>query len=405
MEHRLVSGIEKALGWDGPGAVGAAFARGRLEDPDLLARLMTSYRLLDTVKRRHLSHPQLRCYAKGDELHPSSYLSTVVNRRRQAVRQADMAALGRILSDGGTMVLDSVDTFDPTLEVACRALGWWTGELVSVNAYLAVGDTDGFHLHWDDHDVIAVQLSGEKSWEVRGPSRSAPMYRDAERNLTPSDQVLWTGTMTAGDVMHIPRGYWHTATRIGSGSDGHSLHMTFGITRRTGVTWINFLSDMARADEDFRSDLEGPESRTRNASLGAKLAALAHTYGPENYLAELRANTPPARHMPYVPALGRLQQVVTVTEFEPAITRLDSDRVEVIAAGKRLIFQGRAEPGLRTLLSGHPVHLMGSGPDLRAVAECLIKEGLCAPLNDESSSGYTGLVPPVTSSKVPLTSA
>ncbi|AUA16517.1 hypothetical protein CFP59_08708 [Streptomyces malaysiensis subsp. malaysiensis] len=211
--------------------------------------------------------------------------------------------------------------------------------------------------------------------------------------------------MTTGDVMHIPRGYWHTATRIGSGSDGHSLHMTFGITRRTGVTWINFLSDMARADEDFRSDLEGPESRTRNASLSAKLAALAHAYGPENYLAELRANTPPARHLPYVPALGQLQQVVTVTEFEPAITRLDSDRVEVIAAGKRLIFQGRAEPGLRTLLSGHPVHLTGSSPDLMAVAECLIKEGLCAPLNDESSSGYTGLVPPVTSSKVPLTSA
>ncbi|MFF3343593.1 hypothetical protein [Streptomyces flavidovirens] len=40
-----------------------------------------------------------------------------------------------------------MDFFDPTLEVACRALGWWSGELTSANAYLAVGETGGFHLH------------------------------------------------------------------------------------------------------------------------------------------------------------------------------------------------------------------------------------------------------------------
>jgi hypothetical protein len=404
MEHRLVSGIEKALGWDGPGAVGTAFARGQLADQDLASRLMTPSRLLQTVQLRHLSNPQLRCYADGNELHPSSYLSTAVNRRRQGVSQADMAALGRILNGGGTMVLDSVDTFDPTLEAACRALGWWSGELVSANAYLAVGDTDGFHLHWDDHDVIAVQLSGEKSWEVRGLSRVAPMYRDAERNLTPSEDILWSGTMTAGDVMHIPRGFWHTATRIGSGSEGHSLHVTFGITRRTGVTWVSFLSDSARADEEFRTDLESGEGGIRSDLLIAGLTAMAREYDPARYLEELRAITPAARHVPYVPAFGPLEQAVAVTEFEPVITPT-GDTVQVTAAGKRLTFHRRAESGLRDLLSGHPVHLAGGGPEVMTLAEHLIEEGLCAPLNAESSSGYTGLVPPVTFSKAHSNSA
>ncbi|WP_327276861.1 cupin domain-containing protein [Streptomyces sp. NBC_01224] len=291
MEHRLVTHIEKALGWDGPGSVGTAFVRGRLTDPELPARLLTPHKLLDLIKRRHLANPQLRCYAEGDEIHPSTFLSTNVNRRRQAVSQADMAALGRILNDGGTVVLDHVDFFDPTLEVACRALGWWCGELTSANAYLAVGDTDGFHLHWDDHEVIAVQLSGEKTWEVRGPSRQAPMYRDAERNRTPSEDVLWKGTMRAGDVMHIPRGFWHTATRLGSRSGGHSLHVTFGFTKRTGVTWANFLSDAARADEAFRRDLEGAEE-TAHKMLTDKLSALAATHSPERYLDELRSSRP-----------------------------------------------------------------------------------------------------------------
>ncbi|CBG69250.1 MULTISPECIES: JmjC domain-containing protein [Streptomyces] len=395
MEHRLVTGIEKALGWGGPGPVGTAFARGHLADPDLITRLMTPNRLLETIRHRHLANPQLRCYAEGDEVHPSLFLSTNVNRRRQAVNQADMAALGRILNSGGTVVLDHVDFFDPTLEVACRALGWWSGELTSANAYLAVGDTDGFNLHWDDHDVIAVQLSGEKSWEVRGPSRPAPMYRDAERNLAPSEEVLWRGTMQAGDVMHIPRGFWHTATRIGSGDDGHSLHVTFGLTKRTGVTWANFLSDAARADEDFRTDLERSDGTADGEVLAAKLTDLAREYDPKRYLAELRANTPPARHMPHIPVFGPLECVAAVTEFEPVITP-SGDTVQVVGGGKRLTFHGRAEPGLRSLLSGHPVRLTHDDQDLIALAEHMIQEGLCAPLTAESLSAYTGLVTPDT---------
>jgi hypothetical protein len=393
MDHRLLTEIEKAFDWNGPSQVGSAFARGSLSEPDLPARLLTPYRLLDIVRRRHLTNPQLRCYSDGNELLPSSYLSDAVNRRKQAVRQADMTALGRILDSGGTMVLDSVDAFDPTLEVACRAFGWWSGELVSANSYLAVGDTPGFALHWDDHEVICVQLAGTKAWEVRGPSRAAPMYRDAERNLTPSEEVIWAGTMRAGDVMHIPRGFWHTATRVGSGSDGFSLHVTFGFTKRTPVTWIQHLADTARAEMLLRSDLERPEvdDDERDAQLGASLRVLASTHSATRYLADFRTSTPPARHVPHVTAFGPIQKVVAVTEFEPVIT-LDDGAVAVHGGGKKLSFAQRAHPALKILLSGRPVDLSDAGPGDRELAHHLIKEGLCALLTDELSSGYTGLV-------------
>lgn len=393
MEHRLLTAIEKAFDWDGPSRVGSAFARGSLDEPDLVARLMTPYRLLDIVRRRHLTNPQLRCYSEGNELLPSGYLSDVVNRRRQAVRQADMSALGRVLENGGTMVLDSVDTFDPTLEVACRAFGWWSGELVSVNAYLAVGDTPGFALHWDDHEVICVQLAGTKAWEVRGPSREAPMYRDAERNLTPSEETVWAGTMQAGDVMHIPRGFWHTATRVGSGGDGFSLHVTFGFTKRTPVTWIQHLADAARAETLLRTDLELPDidDDERDRQLVAAMQALATTHSATRYLADFRTSTPPARHVPHVAAFGPIPKAVAMTEFEPVIS-LEGDAVAVRGGGKKLTFAPRAHHALKVLLSGHPVDLHTAGPAERELAQHLIKEGLCAPLTDELSSGYTELV-------------
>jgi hypothetical protein len=289
-------------------------------------------------------------------------------------------------------VLDSADAFDPTIQVACRALGWWAGELVSANLYLAVGDTPGFSLHWDDHDVICVQLAGSKSWEVRGSSRPHPMYRDAERNVEPSREVIWSGTLEAGDVMHIPRGWWHTATRIGAG-EGVSLHVTFGVTRRTGVTWASHLSDVARGHELFRVDLGEPDTLDEQA-LASALHALAREHGPARYLSDLRAAAPPARHMPFISALGPPQAVAAVTEFAPSVT-VTEGAVEVRGGGKKLTFAARAEDNLRILLSGHPVHLEDG--DLMTLGMHLMEEGLCEPLTDESLSAYTGLVPAASS--------
>lgn len=241
MDHRFIHAAEKALGWFGPSEMGMGFARGSMPDPDLCARLLTPTKLLDLVMRRSLAPPQLRCFQNGTDLHPNAYLTVITNRRGQIFQMADMRRLGRLMQTGCTLVLDTVDTFDPTMEVVCRAWQWWSRELVHVNTYLTTQDTTGFDLHWDDHDVLIVQLAGEKDWEVRGRSRPVPMYRDAVQNRTPSDEVIWSGTLGAGDVIHIPRGYWHQATRTGHG-EGFSLHVTFGFVRRTAVDWLTWLA-------------------------------------------------------------------------------------------------------------------------------------------------------------------
>ena len=135
-----------------------------------------------------------------------------MTRRGQSIGTASMRRVGQLLDAGCTLVLDGVDAFDPTLEVACRALQWWSHELVQANVYLTTRETSGFQLHWDDHDVVVLQLAGSKTWEVRGRTRPSPMYRDAETEQEPNEQVVWTGTLGPGDVVHVPRGHWHQAT-------------------------------------------------------------------------------------------------------------------------------------------------------------------------------------------------
>ncbi|MFH8557269.1 JmjC domain-containing protein [Streptomyces celluloflavus] len=393
MEHQLISGIERALRWSGPEEIGKGFARGNVGDPTLVSRILTPNRLLDIAMRRSLSRPQFRCFQMGDEVHPAVYYTDSVSPRGQSIPMVNMRSLGRLLDEGATLILDQANVFDPTMEVACRALQWWSHERVQVNAYLTTNEAAGFPLHWDDHDVVIVQLAGEKEWEVRGTSRPVPMYRDADPNSTPTDEVVWSGVMRTGDVMHIPRGHWHQATRTGSGS-GKSLHVTFGITRRTGASWLAWLGDWCREQEIFRHDLDRRD-QTGGEALAEAATRLISERSPADYLAAYEQATTLPRHVPYLDILAPLDAVVCTTHFPPRLQE-SGETVTVVASGKRLTLAAKAVPALRLLLSGRPVRLERAaalvGAEVSEVAEILVKEELCATLTPELSSGYTGLV-------------
>ncbi len=398
MDHRLVRGVEKALSWSGPNMLGSDFTRGGMLGPDLCTRLLTPTKLLDLVMRRSLASPQLRCFRDGSELHPNNYISATTTKRGQGIHVPSMRRLGRLIESGCTLVLDSLEMFDPTMEVACRALQWWSRELVQVNAYLTTHEAAGFNLHWDDHDVLIVQLAGEKSWEVRSPSRSAPMYRDAEQNQTPSDELLWSGTLYAGEIMHIPWGYWHQATRNGHGA-GFSLHVTFGFVKRTGVDWLTWLADKVRENEEFRHDLDRwgtPEKRVlQEKGLSTIAAELAMSRLPSEFLAAREKERPAHRHVATGGTFGNPTSVVCVAEFPPHLERRDG-RVDLFAAGKKITFSVGALPALEELLSGFPVILdelaATTGLDVAQLANVLIQEEICAELIPELSLGYTDLV-------------
>lgn len=400
MDHALVQSIEKALGWTGANGLGLEFARGSMADPGLCSRLLTPQRLLDVVMRRSLAPPQVRCFENGTELHPDAYLTRQVTRRGQSLPVVNMDRVGQLLRSGCTLVLDALDAFDPTMELACRALQWWSREAVQVNTYLTTADAAGFSLHWDDHDVVIVQIAGEKSWEVRSASRPVPMYRDAEPNTEPSEDIVWSGTMQAGDVMHIPRGYWHQATRTDRGEEGYSLHVTFGFVKRTGVDWLTWVADRSREREPFRHDLDrwgGPGALAgQQERLVAEVQRLLADYPVADYLAAREQERPPPRQVATGSVFGPPTAVVCVAEFPPHVTHR-GDTVEVRAGGKKLTFSAKAEPALAMLLSGHPVELASvseeCGVNAAVLADALIKEGVCAELTEALSSGCTGLVP------------
>jgi hypothetical protein len=393
-----MTGIAKALGWSGSDQLGVDFARGALPDLELCARLLTPHKLLDLVMRRSLTMDGLRCLVDGVDLHPRNYLGRSPARRGLAVPMADMNRIGSLLHSGCTLVLDMAQLYDPTLEVACRALQWWCHELVQVNVYLTTGQAAGFQLHWDDHAVIVVQLAGEKSWEVRGRSRVAPMYRDAAPNSQPPNEIVWMGSLQPGEVMHIPRGFWHQATREDKG-DGFSLHATFGITKQTGVHWLSWLADQARANERFRQDLGGwclaDEHHAEELALIDDAVRLVATQPPSDYLTARAQTRPAARHVATHGVFGPPSSVVCNTEFPPMVEAC-GEQVALHAGGKVVTCAKAALPALELLLSGVPVNVAdvsaATGVDAAELATVLTNEDLCAEVTPALAVGYADWV-------------
>jgi Cupin superfamily protein len=395
VDHRLVQQIEKALGWAGPQLLGVEFGVGPMPEPSLCDRLLNPHTLLGLILRRGLTYPQLRCLQHGKDLHPSAYLMTTTTGRGQRIDIADMHRLGRLLKQGATLVLDDVGPLDATLEIGCRALSWWANEITRVNIYLSTQNASGWGLHWDSHDVLCVQLAGQKSWEVRGPSRPAPMERDAVPNSEPSTDIVWSGTMHTGDVMHIPRGWWHQATRSGKGS-GFSLHATFGLTRRTGVDWLAWLADQARADELFRRDLnQHPGAQTQQHELAAAAVRLIRASSPTGYLAARQREHSNTRHVATLGVFGPPTTVACITEFPPQL-HPRGERLAILAAGKKITVPASTLPALRPLLSGQPANIheitTTTGIDAAALANILTAEGICAEITPDLAGGYAGML-------------
>ncbi|MCP2166854.1 cupin domain-containing protein [Goodfellowiella coeruleoviolacea] len=390
MRHEFATAVADALNLSTE-TIGTEFRKASIH-PDLSARLLTPQKLLDVVMRRSLEAHKLRVLVGGRDLHPQDYLRMNVASRGHSTPLADMVRLGRHLASGATMVADGLGIYDPVLEVACRAMQWLWHELVQVNAYLTTTSAAGFDLHWDDHDVVIVQLAGTKSWEVRGPSRKAPMHRDAEPNMEPPNEIVFAGTLHPGDVIHIPRGWWHRATREESGA-GYSLHATFGMTRRTGVDYLMAAADESRKQEVFRTDLQ----RDVNQELTEAATQLLKDYSVTGFLAEREYQQASTRHINTHGLFGAPRKAVCITAFPPVVER-DGEYLVVAAANRRITFKQQAGPALDLLLSGAPVDIAqasaDTGVDVLALAEVLIEEDICAEATPELLAGYDGWVTP-----------
>lgn len=305
----------------------------------------------EMLQKHRLEPPRLRLVRNGSFAPKSSYL-----RYESKVPFVVPEKLSQHLRDGYTLIIDAVDDMaDGVMKVAEdfeRALQ----ESVQVNLYAGWREQQGFHRHCDTHDVIVLQVYGKKYWRVYEGGRAHPLKDDIEPNAAAPDKVVWEGTLEDGDVLYIPRGWWHEASGVGD----VTLHLTFGIHQRTGVSLTHWLADQLRASSEFRAPLQRfASAEDQQRQLGELRQQFLAAFDDDvltRYFADQNSRAR-SRGWASLPWTVADETPPSTTCFALAVPRAlhlvrDNGAVHFDANGKAWRFDAATEPLLRTLARG-----------------------------------------------------
>ncbi|MQS13042.1 cupin [Streptomyces kaniharaensis] len=312
---------------------------------------------------QRLEPPRLRLSLDGEMLPLHRYALPVTTRRSVTWHRFQPAELHARLAEGASLVLDSIEKIHPPIGAAAEGLERFLGTLVQVNAYASWTEKEGFGTHWDDHDVVVVQMYGAKRWRLYGPTREAPTFRDVESPDTPEGEPVADIVLTAGDVLYLPRGWWH-AVAADQGSE--SLHLTFGLVTNTGADLLTWVVDQLRSRTALRLDVPRFASPEEQAAYVENLRAEVLSELTDPDLVSRWAESVDTTHygravtsLPYIGGLpARAEVRVRLTAPRARLTEnAPEGTVTLAAAGTAWDFAGQATPLLQKLLTGEPATL------------------------------------------------
>ncbi|MFF4112601.1 JmjC domain-containing protein [Streptomyces sp. NPDC001714] len=161
--------------------------------------------------------------------------------------------LPRVLSDEGTLVIDCFDYYHAPLRRLTGLLEESFHSVTQVNLYMNQTNIRAQSiLHWDDHEVFVVQAEGHKKWTLYPSTAPHPVHGLSEPSEPAADGESWSGVLSKGDMLYVPRGWWHQV----HASEGPSVHLSFSTRLPSGVSLLDrFVKHLVSTHPAIRRDL------------------------------------------------------------------------------------------------------------------------------------------------------
>jgi ribosomal protein L16 Arg81 hydroxylase len=184
----------------------------------------------------------------------------------------DLAGIRNDFADGYTIVLDGVERHIRAIAALSQSIEVELNFPVQVNAYITPPRSQGLVPHYDDHDVLILQIQGSKTWHIYEgvdvPPREIQREKDKAVGIedlpSPIDLQL-----EAGDVLYLPRGKVHEAET----NSEPSIHLTVGVHAPTALM-LAVGALYAQSFHDDRLNAQLPPRHLDDADQRAALDAL-----------------------------------------------------------------------------------------------------------------------------------
>ena len=195
-----------------------------------------------------LRHPAFRVVKEGPTIGLGDYAEDIPWTPASFSGTARVERVAAQFEAGATIVLQALQLYHPPLAEFCRELERELGHPTQANAYYTPASAQGFKVHHDTHDVVCLQVEGEKRWLVYAPLLELPLkHQKYTAEMGDPGEPLMDVTMRAGDTLYLPRGWLHQAMT----TDEASLHLTVGVNVETWRDAVREALDEV-SDEDVR---------------------------------------------------------------------------------------------------------------------------------------------------------
>ena len=311
----------------------------------------------------------------------------------------DLAGIRNDFADGYTIVLECVEQYVRAIGRLAHSIEVELDFPTQVNSYITPPGSAGLVPHYDDHDVLILQIQGSKTWHLYVGADLPPhkIQRDEDHAVAIDGLPVPTDLrLEAGDVLYVPRGRVHEAE---TGAEP-SIHLTVGIHAPT-VLMLAIGALYAQSFRDDRLNERLPPRHLDDAALAATLSSLVREAvetvenpnamaGSLGLLADVlvrRGQCPPVGRISDANAIDGQTRVVKYQPLYSQVKPVDSG-VALEFASLSITAGADHEAAMRFISSSTEPFRIGDLPGLQArqqaeLARTLIVSGYLVRLPDD----------------------
>ena len=214
--------------------------------------------LNDILKWHSPPQPQLRLFQDGAPLDMRRYIDGPVGHLK--LNSGNLIAL---LGQGASMILEAINEASPSIAHLTAAMEEALECRVTADLHAGWRSQRATSLSCEPREIFLLQLSGRKRWQLFAPTREAPLGDDVEPSPSPAGPPLWEGILNDGDLLYLPRGFWHGAVPL----DEPSLHLCLTAQPSDGAAFIAWWIGELRRHPEFRQAIANPDSAARKTYM------------------------------------------------------------------------------------------------------------------------------------------